>query len=44
MVNLRAMSRDTKYYTDPSTFNPGRFLKEVPELDPYLFAFGFGRR
>ena len=38
------MGRDPGYYSDPSIFNPERFLKDDPEPDPYGFAFGFGRR
>lgn len=38
------MSRSTKYYQDPSTFDPERHLKPDPELDPREFVFGFGRR
>ena len=40
----RAMGRDPNYYADPSEFNPERFLGADPEPDPYVFAFGFGRR
>lgn len=40
----RGISRNTKYYSDPSTFDPERYLKPVPEPDPRQFAFGYGRR
>ena len=43
-INCRGMGRDPEYYSDPSVFNPERFLKENPDPDPYAFAFGFGRR
>ncbi|KIO33199.1 hypothetical protein M407DRAFT_65833, partial [Tulasnella calospora MUT 4182] len=43
-VNAWGISRNTSYYTNPSTFDPERFLKPNPELDPREFAFGFGRR
>ncbi|KAG9001351.1 hypothetical protein FRB90_011635 [Tulasnella sp. 427] len=42
--NAWGISRNTQYYADPSTFNPERFLKPDPELDPRKFVFGFGRR
>ncbi|KAG8896327.1 hypothetical protein FRC01_011875, partial [Tulasnella sp. 417] len=44
VVNCWGISRNTKYYTNPSVFDPSRFLKPTPELDPRGFAFGFGRR
>ncbi|KAG9022247.1 hypothetical protein FS837_006514, partial [Tulasnella sp. UAMH 9824] len=28
----------------PSKFDPGRYLKPIPDLDPRQFVFGFGRR
>lgn len=40
----RGISRNTQYYEEPSKFNPERFLKQTPELDPRQFVFGFGRR
>ncbi|KAF3198817.1 hypothetical protein TWF106_004105 [Orbilia oligospora] len=42
--SIHWFSRDPKTYTDPETFNPERFLKEKPELNPKKFVFGFGRR
>lgn len=41
---LRGISRDTKYYSEPSMFDPGRYLKQPPALDPREFVFGYGRR
>lgn len=38
------MTRSTKYYQNPSVFDPERYLKPDPELDPREFVFGFGRR
>lgn len=39
------MSRNPKYYKDPSSFKPERFLEGAePVLDPLQFVFGFGRR
>ncbi|KAG8895506.1 hypothetical protein FRC01_012331, partial [Tulasnella sp. 417] len=38
------MSRNPKYYKDPTEFKPERFLTGEPILDPRQFAFGFGRR
>lgn len=38
------MSRNPDIYKNPSSFMPERFLGESPEPDPYLLAFGFGRR
>ncbi|KIO29647.1 hypothetical protein M407DRAFT_70131 [Tulasnella calospora MUT 4182] len=39
------ISRNPKYYTDPSSFKPERFLEGAePVLDPRQFVFGFGRR
>ena len=43
----RKILHDPELYSDPMTFNPGRFIappdKEA-ERDPRDFAFGFGRR
>jgi len=43
------MLYDEKVYSEPSTFNPDRFLTKDGNLDPTvqdpsLAAFGFGRR
>ncbi len=38
---------DPDVYHDPMTFKPERFLPTegtIPEPDPHLYAFGFGRR
>ncbi|KAG8896760.1 hypothetical protein FRC01_011632, partial [Tulasnella sp. 417] len=42
--NTWGISRSTQYYSNPSTFDPDRYLKPEPELDPREFVFGFGRR
>ncbi|KAI0718511.1 CyP450 monooxygenase [Cerioporus squamosus] len=49
IANTWAYSRHTKYYPDPETFKPERFLLESGELnpdvlDPAEMAFGYGRR
>lgn len=42
--DCRGLSRDPALYKDPDSVMPERFLGDKPELDPYLLAFGFGRR
>ncbi|KAF7342508.1 Cytochrome P450 [Mycena venus] len=45
--NMWYMAHDPKVYSDPMTFNPGRFLasdSKQAELDPSKTCFGFGRR
>ncbi|KAI0068104.1 cytochrome P450 oxidoreductase [Artomyces pyxidatus] len=42
--NIWAISQDTAYYKDPTSFNPDRFMPDTSALDPHVFAFGFGRR
>lgn len=44
IVNAWGISRDSKYYPNPSVFDPERHLRQPPELDPREFVFGFGRR
>lgn len=44
IANAWGFSRNPKYYTNPSTFDPERYLKQPPELDPRKFIFGYGRR
>ncbi|KAG8930434.1 hypothetical protein FRC01_002766 [Tulasnella sp. 417] len=44
IANAWGFSRNSNYYTNPSIFDPERFLKQPPELDPREFAFGYGRR
>ncbi|KAL4923087.1 cytochrome P450 [Aspergillus undulatus] len=44
MPNIWAFCHDPKDYKDAMSFKPERFLGDNPELDPYSFAFGFGRR
>ncbi|KAI9574147.1 cytochrome P450 [Boletus coccyginus] len=44
MVNIWAMLRDERTYTDPLEFKPERFLGNDPEPDPTTVCFGFGRR
>ncbi|QRV91901.1 cytochrome P450 family protein [Ceratobasidium sp. AG-Ba] len=43
-ANIWALMHDPATYPDPHTFNPDRFLKEKPDLDPRRIFFGFGRR
>ena len=42
--NIWALTRDPNLYPNPTTFDPTRFLKPTPDLDPRRFFFGFGRR
>jgi len=46
IANAWAISRDEAVYEDPGRFWPERFEGEKGKtvLDPYLWAFGFGRR
>ncbi|KIO24838.1 hypothetical protein M407DRAFT_39782, partial [Tulasnella calospora MUT 4182] len=44
IVNAWGISRNSKYYTNPTIFDPERHLKQTPELDPREFGFGYGRR
>ncbi|TFK34974.1 cytochrome P450 [Crucibulum laeve] len=42
--NIWAIAHDDELYPDPFTFNPERHLGETPQIDPFKFVFGFGRR
>ncbi|KIO27713.1 hypothetical protein M407DRAFT_232359 [Tulasnella calospora MUT 4182] len=44
VVNSWGISRNPRHYSNPSNFDPERYLKPVPELDPREFTFGLGRR
>ncbi|KIO15771.1 hypothetical protein M407DRAFT_34636 [Tulasnella calospora MUT 4182] len=44
LANAWGFSRNSKYYSNPSTFDPERYLTQPPELDPREFVFGYGRR
>ncbi|PYI05543.1 O-methylsterigmatocystin oxidoreductase [Aspergillus sclerotiicarbonarius CBS 121057] len=47
LPNQWAFTHDPTVYPDPMAFKPERFLAygdHVPERDPHLLAFGFGRR
>lgn len=44
LLNIWEISRNTKHYANPSVFDPERYLKPTPELDPREFVFGIGRR
>ncbi|KAG8930436.1 hypothetical protein FRC01_002768 [Tulasnella sp. 417] len=44
MANAWGFTRNPKHYTNPSTFDPERYLKQSPELDPLEYVFGYGRR
>lgn len=40
----RHFSRDPDTISSPDIFEPERFLRPDPPLDPSLYGFGFGRR
>ncbi|KAJ5103037.1 hypothetical protein N7532_003566 [Penicillium argentinense] len=47
ITNLWAFTHDENVYHDPMAFKPERFLAtdgHVPERDPHMLVFGFGRR
>ncbi|KAF8124373.1 cytochrome P450 [Boletus edulis] len=44
MVNIWAILRDERTYTDPLEFRPERFLGDDPEPLPWNVCFGLGRR
>ncbi|OQE16233.1 hypothetical protein PENFLA_c028G11077 [Penicillium flavigenum] len=48
LANIWAFTHDPTVYRDPMTFNPERFLTspdgKLPERDPHMLVFGFGRR
>jgi len=40
----RAIAHDAEVYPDPFQFDPSRYLGDKPQLDPFKFIFGFGKR
>ncbi|CAI7648233.1 unnamed protein product [Penicillium palitans] len=48
LANIWAFTHDPTVYRDPMAFNPERFLTspdgKLPERDPHMLVFGFGRR
>ncbi|KAJ3899841.1 cytochrome P450 [Lentinula edodes] len=43
-VNIWGISHDPLLYPDPKKFSPERYLEEVPQLSPWNYVFGFGKR
>ncbi|KAF9000229.1 cytochrome P450 [Cyathus striatus] len=44
VANIWALTHDEETYPNPSVFDPERHLGDNPQMDPFKFAFGFGRR
>ncbi|OOF97574.1 hypothetical protein ASPCADRAFT_129254 [Aspergillus carbonarius ITEM 5010] len=47
LANIWEFTHNPDVYADPMAFNPDRFLASeghLPERDPHLLVFGFGRR
>ncbi|KAJ6540312.1 cytochrome P450 [Mycena capillaripes] len=44
IANIWKFLHDPKVYTDPTAFNPDRFIGPNPEPDPKDMVFGYGRR
>ncbi|QQK45224.1 Cytochrome P450, E-class, group I [Penicillium digitatum] len=48
LANIWGFTHDPTVYHDPMTFSPERFLispdGKLPERDPHMLVFGFGRR
>lgn len=42
--NIWYICNNPEIYTNPSIFNPDRYLGDNPEPDPRLAVFGYGRR
>ena len=40
----RAIGHDETVYPEPSKFDPSRHMGDNPQLDPFKFTFGMGRR
>ncbi|KAI3620918.1 cytochrome p450 [Moniliophthora roreri] len=44
MANIWAINHDPEVFPNPDEFNPDRHLGDNPQIDPFKFVFGFGRR
>ncbi|KAL0070250.1 hypothetical protein AAF712_002742 [Marasmius tenuissimus] len=44
IANIWAITHDPDLYPNPDEFDPDRHLGEQPQMDPFKFVFGFGRR
>ncbi|KAL0576956.1 hypothetical protein V5O48_005027 [Marasmius crinis-equi] len=44
IANIWAITHDPSLYPDPDKFDPDRHVGDNPQMDPFKFVFGFGRR
>jgi len=44
IANIWAITHDSEVYPNPFEFDPNRHLGKNPQVDPFKFTFGFGRR